>query len=171
MIRSVRCHWPSSYVTQSPSASKLRAPTEHCQGLLMINRLALSLLLLTFHSPSSTADDRINDRETAREIVTNLNALIEDGKLERRNLTISVNKGNVTVTGRIEDAQESRLILESVITAREINGIDLILGIGREPASAGQPMPESERGRRLFRWDDGFWQLDFEAEPIRHRTK
>ncbi|MCA9138727.1 MAG: hypothetical protein KDB00_18275 [Planctomycetales bacterium] len=138
----------------------------------MFNRLALCLLLLflAFHPANSKADDGSKDQEIVRQIASNLNTLIEGGKLERRNLTINVRKGNVTVTGRIEDAQESRLILDSVITASNVAGLELNLGIGCEPASAVRRTLDSQRGRSPLRWDDGDWQLDFGTEPIRDRT-
>ena len=137
----------------------------------MFNRLALALTCLAVLPGSAKAEDQTDDRALAHQIVTNLNRLIDGGKLERRNLTITVKKGNVTVTGRIEDAHESRLILESIITANKIAGLQLNLGIGCEPSRAVDPASDSDRGRRPLIWDDGDWQLDFGTEPIRHRTK
>jgi hypothetical protein len=114
---------------------------------------------------------KITDRELARQIVTNLNALINRGKLERRNLTITVEKGTVTVSGRIEDVHESRLILESIITANKIAGLQLNFGIGCEPSCAVNPVLNSVLKRQPLNWDDGDWQLDFGTKVIRHRTK
>ncbi len=120
---------------------------------------------------SAKAEDQTNDRELVRQIAANLNRLIDGGKLARRNLTITAKKGDVTITGRIEDAHESRLILESIITANKIAGLQLNLGIGCEPSRAVYPAFHSKLGTRPLSWDDGDWQLDFGTEPIRHRTK
>jgi hypothetical protein len=137
----------------------------------MIIRLALVLVCLAVLPASANAEEQTSDREHLRQIVTNLNKLIDDGKLGPRNLTITVKKGNVTVSGRIEDVHESRLILQSIITENKIAGLQLNFGIGCEPFSAENSVVDSELEKRSLNREDGDWQLDFEKEPMRHGTK
>lgn len=140
----------------------------------MIKRLALTLFFLTILAPDTGAEDRTNNRELMRQVVTKLNEVIDDEKLERRDLTITLKDAIVTVTGRIEAPGESQLILESIVAAEGIRCLQLNLGIGHEPSPpcscSISPKCDPDLWRRPLRWDDGDWQLDFGTQPIRHRT-
>lgn len=148
---------------------------EQRKGLLMSCRLAVLLLCLSILPENVSAENHTDDRELMQQIVTSLNRRIETRELERRDLTITVNKGVVTVAGRIEDANESHVILRSIVNSNNIRGIQLNLGIGREPLSpctcAVSPKFDAEIWRRPLSWDDGDWHLNFGTQSIRQRTK
>lgn len=136
----------------------------------MFNGLTALLLCLVALPASDERDTQDSDRELLNQIAANLNQQIADDELERRDLTITVKDGQVTVTGRIEEAKESSQILESIVNVNGVLGLQLNLGIGRQP-STNWPLPyvqdvNSKHFQRPLIWDDGEWQLDFGKQPI-----
>lgn len=147
------------------------------KDLPMFNRLALAIICLLNFPANASAKDPVTDRDLMQQIVTNLNRLTDSGELAKRDLTITVYKGDVTVTGRIEDPAESRMVLQSIISSNGIRGINLNLGVGSPPSApcscALSPPFDAELSRRPLSWDDGHWQLDWAPanHPVIHRTK
>lgn len=133
------------------------------------------LALMVFLAIAPKSETQTNNQELARRIVTKLDKMIRTGKLKRRDVTVSVKNGNVTMTGRIDELQESRFILESIPASKDIRSLHLHLGIGHVPAPTYADTPKFDSDfwsrRRPLRWEDGYWHLDFGAQPRRNTRK
>lgn len=135
----------------------------------MFRWLTISTLCIVFFSINVQTDAQTSDRELMDQIVNKLESLIENGELERRELTFTVRNGQVSVTGRIEDAKESLLIIDAILDSDNLNGIQMNLGIGRHPLAVREldvrPWFDADLWRRPLEWNDGHWELDFGQEP------
>jgi hypothetical protein len=145
--------------------------------------MGVSGLMICIGAIVLTAGASTKDRESARHllegVVNNLERKQDSGEMPARELTVEVKRTTVTITGRIQSANEAHLILDSILKVDGVGGIQLNLGVGRFPSPpcpcAVRPFigADPDFWKRTPSWDDRPWQLDFTRQPqtLRHRTK
>lgn len=92
-----------------------------------------ALTCISYLAVAGDSPETPTNLQLCHAVASNLLAEVKNGPIPRRDLEIQAFRGTITITGRIESADEAVLILNAIKSIEGTRGIRLNLGIVRQP--------------------------------------